>query len=117
MLMQHATFFYAGGSWSNRVQHNTVHRNLVPRPAAPKDPCLPQVPPRFPGLLHLYHQRFVIDWRLHIYSRIKAGEMGKHNNQLYGFLGLGCWMKLTFREFLDIISSTNLLAEISFANR
>ena len=82
-----ATFFNAGGSWGNSVQHNTVHRNLVPWTAAPKDPCLPQVPPRFPGLLHLYHQRFVIDWRLHIYSCIKVDEMGKHNNQKYGFLG------------------------------
>ena len=72
-----ATFSNAGGSCSNSVQHNTVHRNLVPRPSAPKDPCLPQVPPRFPGLLHLCHQRvtFLIDRRLHIYSRIKADEM------------------------------------------
>ena len=74
-----ATFSNAGGSCSNSVQHNTVHRNLVPRPSAPKDPCLPQVPPRFPGLLHLCHQRFVFDWRLHIYSPIKVDEMGKHN--------------------------------------
>ena len=43
-----ATFSNAGGSCSNPLQHNTVHRNLVPRPAAPKDPCLPQVPTTWP---------------------------------------------------------------------
>ena len=39
----------AGGSCSNSVQHNQVHRNLLPWPTPPKDPRLPKVPTCFPG--------------------------------------------------------------------
>ena len=43
-------FELAGRGGSNSLQHNAVHRNLLPWPPPPEDPRLSQVPSIFPGL-------------------------------------------------------------------